>query len=130
MNQDNTFKADAYGPHRNTLPNRSLLAALAPTPRRARILPMSATPVEDASNRDRSTQPDAQEPALTTPRWWAQQLEVASALRRRIPTTEGTSTENYTGQWQGDKRSGRGVVRCVNGDGGRDPRQRPSRDRG
>ena len=84
-------------------------------PRSARM-PVSTTPAEHSSSHDRSTQPDPQDADLTTPRWWAQQLGVASALRQRPPTTAGTSTENYTGQWQSNKRSGLGVVRCVNGD--------------
>ena len=57
-----------------------------------------------------------QEEALRALNNEKQQLEVASALRQRPPTTVGTSTENYTGQWQSNKRSGLGVVRCVNGD--------------
>ena len=115
LSQKNVMRRSAHLTPFKSLSFR-LLARSRQTARRARVLPMSPTPVEHASNRDRSTQPDAQEPALTTPRWGAQQLEVASALRRRPPTTEGTSTENYMGQWQGDKRSGRGVVRCANGD--------------
>ena len=57
-----------------------------------------------------------QDADLTTPRWWAHELSIASTLRQRPPTTAGASTENYTGEWQTDKRSGLGVVRCVNGD--------------